>query len=335
MDQFFSMQKSLFEQIKQRISPNLTLVHEVSEILGQSYDSAYRRIRGDQYLTFDELLKLSAHYGISIDRLHSGDGGSIAFDSFLLEPGKFRFKDWLNFVLKDMSIIQKSPEKKIIYSAKDPPIYHYFIIPEIIAFKVFFWEKTVFNFPDYKDKKFTFDSLDPEILVKGRQVSKLATVVPTVEVWNEGTILLTLKQIEYYWVAGIFQSKDDVNHLLDKVEEWILHMRRQAEYGFKFLIDEPQNGIENSYLLYENDVILNDNAIYVDLGERMAVYLAINSLNVIKTTHKGYCENVRNYLTGIIKRSNLISSSGEKERNRFFNKYLNLLNELRKRISLN
>ena len=332
MNQLISIQKELFEQIKQLVSPNLTLVHEVSEILGQSYDSAYRRIRGDQFLTFDELLKLCSHYGISIDRLYTGDKSHITFEGFLFESGKFRFKEWLDFVLRDMTIIKEALEKRIVYLAKDPPIYHYFVIPEIISFKVFLWEKTMFNFPDYKDKKYSFDALEPEILSKCCQVSKLATKVPTIEIWNEGTISLTLRQIEYYWIAGIFQTKNDANLLLDKVEEWILHMRRQAEYGFKFLYGETPDGIENSYILYENEVVLNDNVILVDLVERMAVYLAINSLNVIKTTNRRYCENVRDYINGIILRSNMITSSAEKERNRFFNKHLNLLAELRKRI---
>ena len=331
MDQIINLQKSLFEQIKKKISPNLTLVHEISEILEQSYDSTYRRIRGDQLLNFDELMRLCAHYGVSVDSLINENSQSITFDSFLLEPEKFRFIDWLDFILKDMTLIKEAPEKKIIYTAKDPPIYNYFVIPEIISFKAFFWEKTVFNFPEYKDKKFSF-VFDPEIISKGSQIARLATKVPTIEIWNEGTILLTLKQIEYYWVAGMFQSKDDINRLLDKVEEWILHIRSQAEYGFKFLYGETPDGIENTYVLYENEVVLNDNVILVDLGGRMAVYLAINSLNVIRTMNRRYCENVSNYINGIILRSTLISSSAEKERNRFFNKHLNLLAELRKRI---
>ncbi len=333
MNQLIEIQKELFQQIKQKIPSNLTLVHEVAEILGQSYDSAYRRIRGDQFLMFDELLKLSTHYGISIDTLCADNSNCVTFESFLMDPEKYRFKNWLDQILADMTIIKEVPEKKIIYSAKDPPIYHYFVIPEIVAFKVFMWEKTVFQFPEYKEKKFSFDCLDSETLKKGRLVSKLATVVPTIELWNEDTMLLVLKQIEYYWVAGLFEKKDDIRNLLDKTEKWILHIRKQAECGFKFLYDEPAEGIENSYLLYETEMIHNDNIILVEMGNRAITYMAINSLNLLKTTNPHYCNNVRNFLNGIILSSNLISHSGEKERNRLFNKNLYLLEELRKRIN--
>lgn len=333
MDQFANIQRTLFEKIKERISPNLTLVHEVSEILGQSYDSAYRRIRGDQFLTFDELLQLSSHYRISVDALCSNDHKNVSFESFIMDPEKFRIKDWMTNVKNDMKVIKESSEKKIIYAAKDPPIYHYFIFPEIIAFKTFVWEKTVFQFPEYKEKKFSFESVDSEILSIGKQISKLATLVPTLELWNEDTLLLVLRQIEYYWVAGLFETKEDVRNLLDKTEKWFIHLRKQAELGFKFLVGEPEDGIENSYVLYETEVIHLDNAIYVDLGERKFTYLAINSLNLMRTTNALYCENMKNFLDGIVLSSNLISHSGEKERNRLFNKTLYLIEELRKRIN--
>lgn len=334
MDQMLNTQKALFEQIKQKVSPSLTLVHEVSEVLGLSYDSTYRRIRGDQFLSFDELLKLSEHYGLSIDQLcfKNDSNKVITFDAFLLEPGKYRFKDWINLVLRDMTKIKESKEKKITYSAKDPPIYHYFIIPEIISFKAFLWEKTVYQFPELKEERFSFDYLDADTLAKGEQISRLATKIPTVELWNDDTILLALKQIEYYWVAGLFEKKDDVFNLLDKVEKWILHIKKQAEYGFKFLYNDVPEGIENSYILYETEVVHNDNIILVELGDSISTYIAVNSLNLLRTTNRYYCENVKNYINSIILRSNLISQSGEKERNRLFNKHLYLLEELRKRI---
>ena len=55
-------QESLFNAIKNSLAANISLVHDVSELLGISYDSAYRRIRGEKELSLDELKKLSLHY---------------------------------------------------------------------------------------------------------------------------------------------------------------------------------------------------------------------------------------------------------------------------------
>ncbi len=333
MDQCKQIQKELFEKIKLLLPPNVSMVHAVSEVLGLSYDSTYRRIRGEKFLAIDELVKLASNFGLSIDNICMPDNQFITFDHHAMDPANFRFKDWVATILNDLIRIKEAPTKHILYSAKDPPIYHYFVIPEIVAFKEFLWEKSVFQFPDYIDKQFTFDSIQTETLEKGKLVSKVATKIPTTEIWNENTLLLTMKQIEYYWVAGLFKKKDDVLNLLDKVEKWIMHLRTQAQLGYKFMIDEPEEGIENSYTLYETELIHNDNLIVATVANKKVTYIAVNSLNLLRTTNQTYGDNVSEFLNNLISRSNLISHSGEKERNRFFNKHLYLLEELRKRIS--
>lgn len=333
MDQYLQIQKELFEKIKLLLPPNVSMAHTISEILGLSYDSTYRRIRGEKFLSIDELIKLTSYFGLSIDNICMPDNQFITFDHHAMDPENYRFKDWVATILNDMIRIKEAPTKHILYSAKDPPIYHYFVIPEIVAFKGFIWEKSVFQFPDYIDRQFTFDSIETETLEKGRLISKIATKIPTTEIWNENTLLLSMRQIEYYWVAGLFKSKDDALNLLDKVEKWILHLRNQAQLGYKFMPDEPEEGIENSYTLYETELIHNDNLIIVTVADKKVTYIAINSLNLLRTTNQNYGNNVSEFLNNLISRSNLISHSGEKERNRFFNKHLYLLEELRKRIS--
>ncbi|WP_163709178.1 hypothetical protein [Mangrovibacterium lignilyticum] len=333
MDQYIQIQKDLFSKIKLILSPNESLVHTLSEILDLSYDSTYRRIRGEKFLGIDELIKLSNHFGLSIDNICCPDSNFITFDHHAMDHENFRFKDWVSMILTDLTRIKEAPTKHILYSAKDPPIYHYFVLPEIVAFKEFLWEKSVFQFPEYVDMRFSFDNTDSETLDMGKLLCKVATLIPSTEIWNENTLILTLRQIEYYWVAGLFKNKDDALNILDKAEKWILHLRNQAQLGFKYLIDGPAEGLENSYTLYETELIHNDNLIVVSVANKKITYLAINSLNLLRTTSQKYSTNAEEFLNNLIQRSNLISHSGEKERNRFFNKHLYLLEELRKRIS--
>ena len=91
--------------------------------------------------------------------------------------------------------------------------------------------------------------------------------IPTIEIWNEDTFHITLRQIEYYWVAGYFASKDDVLNLLDKFQKWLKHLQKQAELGFKFLDGQDPVGIEGSFKMYENEVVLNDNSVLVKMPD--------------------------------------------------------------------
>lgn len=333
MEQLNDLQKVLFEQIRERFPADASFVHEISELLGISYDSAYRRIRGEKALNIIDLQKLATAFNISIDALFKLKGNKILFDYFTLEPDKLGIKEWLGLILSDTKKIYESAEKEIIYAAKDPPIFHNFQIPELAAFKLFFWQKTLCNFPDFREKKLRLDEADMEIINIGRQLLSVSNKIPTIEIWNEDTFNITLRQIEYYMVSGYFEKRDDIFNLLDKLVKWVNHLRDQAEHGFKFMYGDPVEGIENTFSMYENEVVLNDNTILVRRDNTTRVYLTFNTLSLLVSQSPVFCTNVDSYFNKLIRKSNLMSVSGAKARNRFFNKLLSTIEEFKNRIS--
>jgi plasmid maintenance system antidote protein VapI len=334
MEQEPNLQQLVFQQIKAKVPENLSFVHEIAELLEISYDSAYRRIRGEKELSLEELVKLGARFDISIDALLNLKGNNVVFRNYSLESTDFKIKDWLTIIQADMWRIHQAKTKEIIYAAKDPPIFHYFHFPEVAAFKFFFWEKTLFEFPQLEDKKFRIDDTDPEIVAIGEKILRESVTIPTVEIWNEDTFNILFRQIEYYWISGYFEKKDDLVNLLDKLEKWVIHIQKQADHGFKFLYGQPAEGIENSYMMYENEVVLNDNTIYVRLDNISAVYITYNVLSLLISQEPALCRNVEQYMHALMKKSNLISLSGSKARNRFFNKMLFKIAESKSRLGI-
>ena len=334
MSQEPNLQQLLFQQIKVKIPENLSFVHEIAELLEISYDSAYRRIRGEKELSLEELVKLGIRFEISLDALLNLKGNNVVFRHYSLESTSFKIKEWLTIIQADMWRIHQARSKEIIYAAKDPPIFHYFHFPELAAFKFFFWEKTLFEFPQHEDKRFRMDETDPEIVEVGEKILKASITIPTIEIWNEDTFNILFRQIEYYWISGYFEKKDDLINLLDKLEKWVRHIQKQADHGFKFLYGHPAEGIENSFMMYENEVVLNDNTIFVKLDSLSSVYITYNVLSLLITQEPQLCRNVENYMHGLIRKSNLISLSGSKERNRFFNKMLMKIEESKNRLNL-
>ncbi len=334
MDTPPKFQELFFQQIKAKMPVNLSFVHEIASLLEISYDSAYRRIRGEKELSMEEIFRLSQNFNVSLDSLMGVKANNVVFQQHPLTPGKFTIKDWLSVILADIRRIHQAKEKEIIYAAKDPPVFHYFQFPEIAAFKIFFWEKTLFDFPEYKDKLFRIDGIDPVAYDLGQTILRTSTKIPTIEIWNEDTFIMLLRQIEYYWISGYFEKKDDMLNLICQVEKWIRHIQSQADHGFKYLYDSPPEGIENSFMLYENEVVLNDNTIFVKLDNTDTVYLTYNVLSLLITQEPSFCKSVELYLKGLLKKSNLISLSGSKERNRFFNKMLYTIDQSRSRLGL-
>ena len=173
------------------------------------------------------------------------------------------------------------------------------------------------------------DEFDEEIYEVGKKMLLASIPLPTTEIWNEDTFYITLRQIEYYWVAGYFKSKDDVLNLCDKLEKWLHHLKKQAELGFKFLYGQDPVGVEGSYKMYENEVVLNDNSILVKMPDVSYAYLTFNVLSLLVTTNPIFTGHLGRYFADLITQSHMISSTGAKERSRFFNKLLGTIEKFR------
>ncbi|MGW8316412.1 MAG: helix-turn-helix domain-containing protein [Bacteroidales bacterium] len=327
------IQQRLFQEIKEKVPSTHSFVHEIADILGLSYDSAYRRIRGDKEISLEELYKLTLKFNLSLDNIFSVQSQEVCFQCAPLNCQSFKVKDWLSLVLHNTREISEAREKEIIYAAKDVPVFHYFQIPEIAAFKIFFWEKTLFQFPEYDDLYFRLDEIDPEVIRIGQQALFYATKIPAKEIWNQDTFNIMLRQIEYYWISGIIRKKDDALNLIDKVDLWIRHIHKQAEQGTRLMFEQSSGGIENSFQFYENDVVLSDNTILVNTDGKTTVYLTFNVLSLLVTHNSSFAGHISKFLNGLLKKSNLISLYGARDRNRFFNTLSHSIETLKNRIS--
>lgn len=334
MENQIMFQKLFFDQIKKKLPANIAVVQEIAEILNISKDSAYRRINVNKQLTFNELHKLSKAFNISVDHIFlNRQSDNLIFQNRIIKPDNKSFENWLNAIASDLKIMAGVKEKQIIYSAKDPPIWHHWNFPDIAAFKVFFWKKTILQIPEYANKKFSFDEYDTRIHEIGHNILRYSTKIPTVEIWNEDTFNILLKQIEYYWVSGFFRFGDDIFRLYNSLVNWAGHIQKQAELGFKFIYGSKPEGLENTYKLYENEIVLNDNSILTNVNERKIYYLTYNTLNLLISTDPGFIEHINIFFNMLISKSMLISSSASKERNRFFNKLTGNINLFKRKLN--
>jgi hypothetical protein len=318
MGQETSSQVCLFRQIKEKIPSNLSFVHEVSELLGISYDSAYRRIRGEKELAMEELEKLCQHYSISVDAFFNLSRDCIMFNSLPIGDNGKTFGEWLQSIVADMRGIHDAHDREIYYFAKDIPLFHYLEFPRIFAFKKFFWHKALLP-GTIPDKTFNPGSAPDDLVEMGRHLLASYNKISVTEIWNMESFDSILRQIEFCYVSGYFGTKEDALELLAEVEVMIRHLQQQAEHGFRFFKGEEPVGVEGMYKLYLNEVLLGDNTILVNTNGHKKVYLTYNVINLLKTTDEVFCKQIEDSLRNLMQQSVLISSTAAKERNRFFN----------------
>lgn len=314
-----SVQNDLFRLLKDSLPPYQSLVDEVAELLNVSTDSAYRRLRGDTALTLDEAAILCKRFGLSLDRLILSTPGSVNFAYRAVSEGPFDFDTWLGGIVNDLQRIHSAPEREIIYYAKDLPIFHFFLFPEIARFKVFFWLRTVYDHPSLKDQLFSLEGLKDDSAGQRMKALELYTRIPTRELWSDETINTTLQQIAYYVESGLFARMEDAHRLCDRVGELVTHIRRQAETGCKFIPGREPAGDADNFRLYRNEVLIGDNTIVVKAGGGATVYVPHNVLNYLVTSHEGFTQRTLATLDNLMRKAELISGSNEKARSKYFN----------------
>jgi hypothetical protein len=331
MNQQSTIQEGLFQSIKSRLAPNISFVHDLSELLGISYDSAYRRIRGEKELSLEELKTICLHYKISIDALFNFKHNHVIFNSLAIGEDGFSIENWLQSLLASIKNIYNSKQREIIYAAKDIPVFYFFEFPEIAAFKIYFWHKALIPKSGYENTKLSLEA--PERLYEtGRQLLSHYVKIPTIEIWSEETISSILRQIEYCFVSGFFSRTEDVFRLCDVLESWLNHVQSQAEQGFQYMLGTPVQGIENNYRLYHNEVLVTDNTILVNLDGQKISYNTYNVINQLITTNPVFCDQIEKSLRNLMQKSTMISGTSAKERYHFFNLLHEKVRALRSRI---
>ena len=293
-----------------------------------SNDSAYRRIRGEKLLSIEELLTLGTSYNISFDSLLQNNIDNVSFNYRSLNSN-MSFEAYFNSILENMKLVAGFEKKEIIYVAKDLPILQFFEYNHITAFKLFFWYKTILG-----DPKFDVDRYDPSLIPNsifetGRQMRGVYIKIPSTEIWNNESINSVLNQIEFYFDSGFFKELDLLEMIFKELKQLLLHIKKDAEIGYKTSLIHPATEDKNNYKLYYNEVTIGDNTVFFDMGERKVVNITHNVLNILNTSNPEFCDETYLVLHNIIKKSNLISVDSEKARNKFFNGILHKIEALR------
>jgi hypothetical protein len=316
----FSRQILFLRKIEELIPAGNSLAAELTDVLGISPDSVYRRLRAETKLSIDEVILLCKHFKISFDSFIHLETGTVTFNYTLMREGESGFLNYLKSLLRDMEIIRQSKGKHIWYACEDIPIFYNINFPKIAAFKMFYWLRSILNVPALNKASFSEEHIPEEMITLGKQIYSLYCQIPSTEIWSDTTIESTLKQIRFYHASGIFKTNEDAIDVYMALRDELEVILHQAENGRK----DPSHGKFAAepvlYELYASEIELTNNCVLVKLGETKAVYLGHLTFNTMSTSNRTYCEETEIWMNNLIRKSNPISGVSEKNRYQFFKK---------------
>jgi len=322
----------LFQRIKELLPPHASLVDMVAETLHISSDSAYRRIRGETPLVLDEARVLCQHYKISLDQLLNAKGGSTLFQSVRINTNNYNYEQYLKEIIMQLKYAGSFIHKEIIYRTKDMPVFHNFYSRPLIAFRYFFWMKSIIQHPDFANRDFEFNCISPEIESLSRELAIEYNKVPSTEIWNTEGVNAAIAQIEFYKDSGYFSSSADIKTVYESLEETFLHLKDVVEYGCKFMPGENPESKKSNFKFFYNRVMLGETTIIVVTDRIKQIFLNYDALNYVTTRDESFCNPYYDDIQNLMKKSTLISQTGEKQRNIFFGIMLNKIRERKKNL---
>ena len=316
-----AIQQKFFQHIKGKLPGHISFVDEIAELLTISNDSAYRRIRAEKPITLGEVTLLCNHYKISIDQFINVDSESFVFSGKINHGLENSFENYMNDLEDNFKFFNSFTEKHLYTLLKDIPPFVHFQIPELAAFKFFFWSKSILHDETLRGVKFDmYDSRYEKFITQGKRIVKLYTKIPNTEIWNIDSINTTLRQINFHYEAGSFINNEDVITIYQKVEELVTHIETQAESGVKFLIGEKPENDASEFRMFINELILGDNTNLAELDGNRLTFLNHSVLYFVHTSDKRFNESMFANLQNLLRKSTAINVVGEKERVRFFNR---------------
>ena len=324
------VQDAFLKRVKSALPENIALVDELADLLELSNDSAYRRLRGETPLNIEEIMKICSHFAIPFETDVHPDSDTVTFNFFKLEGKKENFKKWLTTLLQNVNRIASVSHGDIVYAADDVPVWHHFIDEEFASFKIFYWLKCIISAPEFVDKNFDSKLVDQELIDMAKELAKSYDKTKSTEIWTEDTLNSTLKQIEYFWESGFFNSKQDALRICDLFVEELNLVLKKASKSSK-LVEKNQSGKEN-FKLYKSEVIIGNNSILANIGSTKIAYVSNNTFNMMSTTSADFVHENELWLNNLLRKSTLISGVAEKQRNQFFRVLREKVELVRQRI---
>jgi hypothetical protein len=313
------VQQVFFQHIKANLAAHLSMVDEVADLLSISNDSAYRRIRGEKPLSFEEIKTLCAHYKVSLDQLLHLNNESYLFSGHLTNNDNFGIESYLEDLLQLVNYFNSFEHRELYYNGKDLFLFHCFGFHNLTMFKIFFWMKTILQYPIEGKEILQMETMRESIFKITARMKEAFNKLPLTEIWHDDSVNATLRQVDYYRQSKIFPSEEYALNIYKEMLEMVDHIEKQAEAGCKFQVGSKPNASSVSYRFYYNEFILGDNCNLAILNNTKAVYINHSVLSIMTTKDPVFTEYVHQHLQNIMRKSTLMSQVGEKDRRKYFN----------------
>lgn len=308
-------QTKLLQTIIRLLPKGRSLNDALATALDISYDAAHRRTSLKSKISFEESIRLAAYFNFSLDMLREDVAGNIV--AIHKTPQIATAQDLEHyFKTSTTSVAALSQVEKatLYYSAKDIPLFYTLDGSLLSRFKIYVWLRLLSD--TQEDIAFESYQIPLSTITAAQELGQLYEEIPKIEIWDTTTYNSTLKQIHFYYQAGLLAAKTAVL-LCDALNQLLQNIKKKV------------SAVDDRFKLYHNELLLMNNTVLIDTPHKKAFYVPFTFLSYFLATDEITCTQAMTYIEKQLKHSKLLNTSGERERNLFFEKLRQKINALR------
>ncbi len=310
------IQLALFKHIQE----NGDRAHEIAKILNLGSGAVYKRLKGETLLNLSEIALLTQHYNILLDSLFQPEKAKVTFEFAPLLHPVTHLEQFLTEIRDLFVRLARLPGVRMYYSTTEIPFFHYLFYPELTAFKLYMWNRTIWELPEWEDKPFNFNIItaNPRLQKLCAELTGIYCSIPSTEFWPSTLLNNTMNAVKYCTDSGAFEEKHAAGLLREQIESLILHQREMAKSGLKFRPLEKPGPAAAEFVLYHNEITHTNNTIMVEWDKGRTVFATFDNPNYMVTSQPDFGDYASHWFFKQRKRALLIAREGEKHRNAFF-----------------
>lgn len=313
-----TFQGRFFKQLERQFDKRGKMVIAICNTLNLGRDAVYRRLRGDTALTTNELFTLAQKFKIQLD---NGETCSPQDQQIEYRYSLNRVSNELEYyqqLEKQCIKILQLPGLEIDYASPELPLYYEFLSPTLLAFKIYIYGLTSWNFDKWKGVSFRPELIDPKVFEITDRLVPLLFKISSRELWSVDILDVTLRQIEHAVKVGQLNDPELIAKIFEEVEMTINHMVLMATSKKKFPPGREARKDDAEFLVYYNELANTDNILIVKSPYQSYVFSTLVHPEYLASDEEHIQTQVETWFDNLVSSSNILDCAAGQYSRQYF-----------------
>jgi len=310
------LNNNLLSKVLESIPEHISAATYLTELLGLSQGSAYRRLKGEIPFTLYEVYKLSNALDFSVDEIFGLTKRKLAIhDNRISEefsPSN-AFYSTLEIFYNEINFLSEGNDSYTIHAQNRIPLILAIFYPHLFRF---FYYKWTHQLGAGRLRSYSFsDTVIPQDIMdlSNKILSYTGKIGSHIYILNREVYMNIMKEIQYYFKRRLI-SEDELNLLKSDLSKII---EDTEEFSYKG-VDRFGDPIS----IYLSSFNIESNSIYAYSGGHSVSYFYPYTTNPMIIRNVEICTIHKNWLESLKKYSILITQSNEELMSEFFSQQL-------------